>query len=130
MEESAWPPPAITRGDGGLTLGTTASILRTQLDPFRLTWLRPDGRVFLADRPSMAWMLSRRGTAVAHYLARRLDDRCYGPGDKTGPLDLHGRRLRIAMRDAQAQIEVFIGRCRAEDIPAGVAWWQDGLAHC
>ncbi len=69
MEEGAWPPPSVTRADGGLTLATAALTLRIQLDPFRLTWMRPDGQVFLADRPGMAWMLSRRGTAVAHYLA-------------------------------------------------------------
>jgi len=99
-EEGAWPPPSVTRADGGLTLATAALTLRIQLDPFRLTWMRPDGQVFLADRPGMAWMLSRRGTAVAHYLARHPADRYYGLGDKTGPLDLHGRRLRVAMRDA------------------------------
>jgi alpha-glucosidase len=33
-------------------------------------------------------------------MARRPGDRYYGAGDKTGPLDLHGRRLRCAMCDS------------------------------
>ena len=33
-------------------------------------------------------------------MARRPGDRYYGAGDKTGRLDLHGRRLRCAMRDS------------------------------
>ena len=100
MDEDAWPVPPITRGDGGLTLATTQFSVRIGLDPFRLQWMRPDGQVFLQDRPGMAWTFARRGTAVAHYLARHPADRYYGLGDKTGPLDLHGRRLRTAMRDA------------------------------
>ncbi len=100
MDEDAWPVPSITRGDAGLTLATPQFGVRIGLDPFRLQWLRPDGQVFLQDRPGMAWMFARRGTAVAHYLARHPGDRYYGLGDKTGPLDLHGRRLRTAMRDA------------------------------
>jgi alpha-glucosidase len=36
----------------------------------------------------------------AHYLARDPGEHFYGLGDKTGPLDLHGRRLRTAAMDA------------------------------
>ena len=84
----------------GLLLQTAALGVRITLDPFRLEWLLPDGRVFLADRPSAACMLAHRTDALAHYQVRHPDDRYYGLGDKTGPLDLHGRRLRTAMRDA------------------------------
>jgi len=37
---------------------------------------------------------------VRHYLQRDRADRYYGLGDKTGPLDLHGRRLRTLALDA------------------------------
>ncbi len=73
--------------------------VRVTLDPFRIEWLW-DGQVFLADRPGMATMLARHTDAVAHHAVRHPADRYYGLGDKTGPLDLHGRRLRTAMRDA------------------------------
>ena len=100
MDEAAWPPPAIVREEGGLVLRAAEFGVQIGLDPFRLQWMRPDGQVFLADRPGAAWMLARRGAAVAHYMVRHTADRYYGLGDKTGPLDLHGRRLRTAMRDA------------------------------
>lgn len=100
LDEGVWPAPSIAREEDGLVLHTARMGLRVQLDPFRLEWTLPDGRVFLADRPSAAYMLARRGEALGHYVARHPGDRYYGLGDKTGPLDLHGRRLRVAMRDS------------------------------
>lgn len=98
LDESAWPIPAIERS--GLTLHGPGLSVRISLDPFRLEWLLPDGRVFLADRAGMPYMFAHRSPALAHYALRRPDDRFYGLGDKTGPLDLHGRRLRTRMTDA------------------------------
>ncbi|MBK9705141.1 MAG: hypothetical protein IPO75_17830 [Betaproteobacteria bacterium] len=37
---------------------------------------------------------------MRHYLQRERADRYYGLGDKTGPLDLHGRRLRTLAMDS------------------------------
>ncbi len=94
------PPAAFTRADGGLTLRAAGFAVTVELDPFRLVWTRPGGAVFLADRPAMGVMLDRTGHRIGHYAARHPADRYYGLGDKTGPLDLHGRRLRTDMRDA------------------------------
>lgn len=98
MDESGWPVPILTR-DGATIHGPGLSI-RVSLDPFRLEWLLPDGRVFLADRAGMPYMFARQGSALAHYTIRHPEDRYYGLGDKTGRLDLHGRRLRTRMADA------------------------------
>ena len=38
--------------------------------------------------------------AIRHYMARLSGDRYFGLGDKTGPLDKHGRRLRTVALDA------------------------------
>ena len=100
LDETAWPVPTIDRDPDGLTLRTDKVGVRIRLDPFGLQWLLPDGRVFLADRPSAPVMLAQRTDALAHYVVRHPADRYHGLGDKTGKLDLHGRRLRTAMRDA------------------------------
>ena len=108
LDDAVWPvavsevdphPGPLPEGEGAVTLRSGLLSVRITLDPFRLEWSW-DGRVFLADRPGMAYMLARRTDALAHYAVRHPADRYYGLGDKTGPLDLHGRRLRTAMRDA------------------------------
>ena len=98
--DAASPIPGLVREEGGLLLRGPELGVRIGLAPFRLEWLGPDGQVFAADRPSMPYMLGHRTPAVAHYAARHPADRYYGLGDKTGPLDLHGRRLRTRMTDA------------------------------
>jgi len=86
-------------GPDGLTLSLGRLSVRITPGPFRLEWLW-DGQVFLADRPAGAYAFAQRTDALAHHAVRHPGDRYYGLGDKTGPLDLHGRRLRTAMRDA------------------------------
>ena len=98
MDESSWPVPGLRR-EGGVIHGPGLSV-SVSFDPFRLEWLLPDGRVFLADRAGMPYIFSHRGSGLAHYAMRHPEDRYYGLGDKTGPLDLHGRRLRTRMTDA------------------------------
>ena len=100
LDDTGWVTPALTRSADGLQIATAAMTLHVSLSPFRLEWALPDGRVFLADRAGMPYMFAHRGEALAHYVARHPDDRYYGLGDKTGPLDLHGRRLRTRMTDA------------------------------
>ena len=123
LDETAWPPPELTldkqspsgRGFGEdvaagtnphpegeaerLILRTEALTLEIALDPFALTWRLPDGRVFAADRKH-GHEFARYRPDLAHHMARHPGDRYYGLGDKTGPLDLHGRRLRIAALDS------------------------------
>jgi alpha-glucosidase len=102
LDESVWPTVALTREQDGtaITLRSETLGVKISLNPFRLDWLLPDGRVFLSDRSNMAYMFAQNRDTLAHYIARNPADRYYGLGDKTGKLDLHGRRLRIAMRDS------------------------------
>lgn len=100
LDESAWPGGghAFTQDGETIVIATTAMRLEIALDPFALTWALPDGRVFARERPLHATSLGAK--AVRHAFARGERDRFFGLGDKTGKLDLHGRRLRTAMRDS------------------------------
>ncbi len=77
----------ITGGDFRLTV---------RLSPFGLTWRRKgEDTPFLQDRPTQAYLASRKTGAISHFIARDKADRHYGLGDKTGRLDKTGRRFRI-----------------------------------
>ncbi len=101
MDESSWPVPAfsVQEGDGCAELRTDALSVGIEFVPFRLVWRLPDGRVFAADRAHHPYMLGSGG-AHAHAQVRDPGDFYCGLGDKTGPLNLYGRRLRIAMQDS------------------------------
>ena len=73
--------------------------------PLRLVWREPSadglsGRVYQSDRTTSAYLHERRTGLVRHCLERDPRDRYHGLGDKTGPLDLHGRRLRCLGQDS------------------------------
>ncbi len=54
----------------------------------------------LQDRETSAYLRQGRGGLVRHYVAREQGEHFFGLGDKTGPLNLHGRRLRTAGLDS------------------------------
>jgi len=83
-----------------VVLRTAALHVRVRLRPFGLEWSTPDGARFAADRGTHAYECSRKTGALRHYMTRRTSDRYFGLGDKTGPLDKHGRRLRTVALDA------------------------------
>lgn len=99
-DESSWPvtPFRVDGGPDTIAVATGALTLTVTLAPFALTWALPDGRVFLRERPKHATTFGDR--AIRHAFARHPDDRYFGLGDKTGDIDLHGRRLRTKMTDA------------------------------
>jgi alpha-glucosidase len=100
LDVDAWPVPrvAITQDEGGVSLATDALRVTVAFSPFAITWALPDGTVFAADRAAHATQFGR--SEIRHAFARHEDDRYYGLGDKTGKLDLHGRRLRTTMMDS------------------------------
>ena len=83
-----------------MVLATEALRLAITFDGFRMDWALPDGTMFARDRETQPYFLGQRTHAFRHAMARSAGDRHYGLGDKTGPLDLTGRRLRCAMRDS------------------------------
>jgi alpha-glucosidase len=90
----------ITHNDAEAILATEAMRLTIKLDCLRIDWALPDGTVFAQDREIQPYFVGQKGNAFRHAMARRQGDHYYGAGDKTGALDLNGRRLRLAMRDS------------------------------
>jgi alpha-glucosidase len=52
------------------------------------------------DRPTQAYNFGWWGGGVRHYLVRDPAERYFGLGEKSGPLDRAGRRLRLSNMDA------------------------------
>ena len=106
LDDDSWPAVAteIAASPTHVVLATKALSLSIALDGFRMDWSLPDGRIFARDRETQPYFLGQRTHAFKHAMARAPGDRHYGLGDKTGPLDLTGRRLRSAMRDRSASI--------------------------
>jgi alpha-glucosidase len=102
LDDSSWPAVAtkITASPTHVALTTRALRLTLTLDSFRMDWALPDGTIFARDRETQPYFVGQKTHAFKHAMARALGDRHYGLGDKTGPLDLTGRRLRCAMRDS------------------------------
>ena len=94
------PAAKVQTQNGEVTLKTAGLSLRLRPDPLALHWQDAQGRPLLNDRETSAYFTSSRTGAVRHYLARDRGERYYGLGDKTGPLNLHGRRLRTLGLDA------------------------------
>jgi alpha-glucosidase len=101
-DESGFACPAITTERHGDAVRVTTAALRIEFDgqPLSLAWFDSEGHALAADRPTSAYFRSERTGAVRHYLARDRGERYYGLGDKTGPLDLAGRRLRTLALDS------------------------------
>ena len=80
-------------------LATAQLRVRVRLAPFGIEW--SFGPVpFATDRPLDAYTWSERSGNIRHAMARRSSDQYFGLGDKTGPLDKHGRRFRTLALDA------------------------------
>jgi alpha-glucosidase len=97
---------ASTAADGALLLEGAHLRARIALDPLAVTWEQRDAqghwRWACGDRAeSYAYAVGERNGTLHHWQARDpRHDRYFGLGDKTGPLDLHGRRLRTRQLDA------------------------------
>ncbi len=58
------------------------------------------GHTLMLDRPTSAYLNERRTQLVRHSVVRTPGEHFYGLGDKTGPLNLAGRRLRCLGQDS------------------------------
>lgn len=98
--------PATQQGDGRWLLAGAQLRAHVALDPLAVRWEQRDAqgqwRLACGDRPdSYAYAFSERSGTLWHWQQRAPDaERYFGLGDKTGPLDLHGRRLRTRALDA------------------------------
>ena len=96
----ALPAIALEETTLGFVLQTNRLQVRINKNTLRLEWSTPDGKYLASDRETSAYFESSRTGALRHYLQRDRAERYYGLGDKTGPLNLHGRRLRTLALDA------------------------------
>src|SRR5262249_47010524 len=100
LDGAMFPRPAFDLHHGDqILLRTPALRVTVRLDPFGLEWSTRGGHRFAADRASHAYACATGG-AVRHYMTREPKDRYFGLGDKTGPVDKHGRRFRTLALDA------------------------------
>lgn len=94
------PTLRVTEEDGQTVLRSDTLSITVRLDRLALTWRDQHGNVVAQDRGTSSYFASERTGAVRHYLQRDRAERYYGLGDKTGPLNLHGRRLRTLALDS------------------------------
>ncbi len=100
----ASPPIGIDERDGAVVL--TAGKLRAtiRLVGLLIAWEMADGRggwtPIARDRPTQAYNFGWWEGGPRHYLARHDGERYFGLGEKSGPLDRAGRRLRLSNTDA------------------------------
>jgi alpha-glucosidase len=96
----ACPSARIEHDSESAVIHTNRLQVTATLNPFGLSWATAERIEFAADRPTQAYQASERTTTLRHWMARELDRQYFGLGDKTGPLNQHGRRLRTLQLDA------------------------------
>jgi alpha-glucosidase len=94
------PAVSVDQQEGTVTLRTSTLQVEISTKTLALKWCDAQGAALAQDRATSAYFASQRTGAVRHYLQRAPNDRYYGLGDKTGPLNLHGRRLRTLALDS------------------------------
>jgi alpha-glucosidase len=63
-------------------------------------WRDGTGSTFAADLPGRAYGFDRSGTSVFHYMRREGGEAYYGFGERAGPLNKRGMRMRMHNLDA------------------------------
>jgi alpha-glucosidase len=94
------PVARLLQDEDQVILATEQLTLSLQKSPLVLRWSNESGVVFASDRPTSAYFSSERTGGIRHCFERQRGERYYGLGDKTGPLNLQGRRLRTIGLDA------------------------------
>ena len=99
----AAPTVAHQHSQGLQTLSTPCLRVELHMQPLRLVWhWQHNGQdeVVLSDRSTSAYLSDKRTGGLRHYIQRDDAEKFYGLGDKTGPLNLSGRRLRTLAMDS------------------------------
>lgn len=88
-----------TLSPSALQIQTAQLKLTVHLGDLHLEWADSAGQVFAEDLERIAYSYNRAGREVFHYLKRRPQERYYGFGERTGPLNKAGRRMRMVNMD-------------------------------
>jgi alpha-glucosidase len=94
------PPYQLDTQDEQIAIHTDQLQLTVHLGDCWLEWFDHSGQRFAADLRHRAYPYDRAGSAVFHYMERRLDEHYYGFGERTGTLDKAGMRFRMVNLDA------------------------------
>jgi alpha-glucosidase len=87
-------------GETTIHLNTHQLHVEISLGEFCLRWADAAGREFAADLSGRAYAYDRACRTVYHYLERRTGEHYFGFGERSGPLDKAGRRMRMLNLDA------------------------------
>jgi alpha-glucosidase len=85
-----------------LTIKTSKITVKVNYSPdFYLTWYYNDDleTPFAEDLACRAYPYDPKTGAIWHYTRRNVKDHYYGLGERSGDLDLHGRRFRLERLD-------------------------------
>lgn len=84
-----------------ISISTELLNLSVDLADCSLTWQKHnDDATFAADLKHRAYSYDINSENIFHYMLRRTDEHYYGFGEKSGPLDKYGRRMRMTNLDA------------------------------
>lgn len=87
-------------GGNALDLRTGKMRLTVDRQDLRLFWHDVNDNRFAADLSARAYPYDRDGGMVSHYMECRSDEHYYGFGERSGPLDKRGMRMRMFNTDA------------------------------
>ncbi|GAC1406861.1 MAG: glycoside hydrolase family 31 protein [Novosphingobium sp.] len=127
----ACPAFEAEEGDGRLRIETAQVRLDIVLRGLHCTWSQKLGdawQVMAADRPTQAYDFGWWDGAVHHYLARKPGERFYALGERSGPMDRSGRRLRLTNLDAMGY-DAETGDPLYKHIPYVLAADANGACH-
>jgi alpha-glucosidase len=125
------PDFALNEDDGKLRIETAQVRLDIVLRGLHCTWSQKLGdawQVMAADRPTQAYDFGWWDGAVHHYLARKPGERFYALGERSGPMDRSGRRLRLTNLDAMGY-DAETGDPLYKHIPYVLAADANGACH-
>ena len=94
------PDFTTVKSDGKIIIDTGQLRLAITTGDFGISWFDENGDLFAADRDIHAYPYDQENGSVYHYLLRRPSEHYYGFGERSGPLDKAGRRMRMYNLDS------------------------------
>jgi alpha-glucosidase len=103
LSQDGFALPQVTQAqlpNGNLVLSTSQLSVTLNTQQMHLSWADSSNSIVTSDRQTSAYLSNARTGCVRHYLQRHAQQMFFGLGDKTGPLNLAGRRLRTLALDS------------------------------
>jgi alpha-glucosidase len=82
-----------------IKIQTEKLALEIRLGDFQIQWFDRATRLFAADRDMHAYPYDRASKTVYHYMLRLTGEHYFGFGERSGPLEKSGRRMRMLNLD-------------------------------